>query len=116
MVDVFKVFTLLERGMQMVLNREDFFKRIHDRMPDATSDEDIGFLEDMTDTYNDLERKSKVDGIDWEQRAKDIDNAWREKYKHRFFNGGDRNIPINHNQQPDDDNSARTITVEDLFD
>lgn len=99
----------------MELNREDFFKRIHDRMPDVTSDEDISFLEDMTDTYNALERKSKVDGIDWEQRAKDIDNAWREKYKHRFFNGGDRDVPIYPSRQTEDDISAKTITVEDLF-
>ena len=33
-------------------------------------DEAIGFLEDMADTYNELESKLKGNGDDWEQKYK----------------------------------------------
>lgn len=98
-----------------VLNRDDFFKKIHDRMPAVTSDEDIGFLEDMTDTYNDLENRAKNGADDWERKYHELDNSWREKYKHRFFNGGDRNVPPVGRQQEEDVISSENITVEDLF-
>ena len=117
MVDISKIFTFLERGVKMaILNRDDYFKKLHERMPNATSDEDISFLEDMTDTYNDLENRAIGESEDWKRRFEENDKAWREKYKHRFFNGGDRNIPPVV-RKPDEDSgpSAETITVEDLF-
>lgn len=99
-----------------VLNRDDFFKKIHDRMPDATSDEDIGFLEDMTDTYNDLENRAKADSEDWKRKYEENDKAWRAKYKHRFFNGGDRNVPSSGGGSKDEEEySPDDVTVEDLF-
>lgn len=99
-----------------ILSRDDYFKKLHERMPSTTSDDDISFLEDMTDTYNDLENRANGDSEDWERRYRELDNSWREKYKHRFFNGGDRNIPPA-GRKPDEDNgpSAETITVDDLF-
>lgn len=97
-----------------VLTRDDFFAKIHDHMGNVSSDEDISFLEDMTDTYNDLESRSKGSSEDYERRLKELDNSWREKYKHRFFNGGDRAIPSGNNY-PDPENDPKTITVNDLF-
>ena len=97
----------------MILNRDEFFQRLHDRMPDTTSADDIGFLEDMTDTYNDLENRASTDAENWKKKYEDNDRSWREKYKHRFFNGGDRSYP---NQRPDEEViSSENISVEDLF-
>lgn len=99
-----------------VLSRDDFFKKIHDRMPDATSDDDISFLEDMTDTYNDLENRAKADSEDWKRKYEENDKAWRAKYKHRFFNGGDRSIPVSGGgSKEEEEYSADDVTVEDLF-
>ena len=39
------------------LNREEFFARLHERVGNDSTDEGIKFLEDMTDTYNELEKK-----------------------------------------------------------
>ena len=97
------------------LNRDDFFKRIHERMPDVTSEEDISFLEDMTDTYNDLEHRALNDTEDWKRKYEENDRSWREKYKHRFFNGGDRAVPPKGNEKEEDETSPEEITVEDLF-
>ena len=97
----------------MILNRDEFFQRIHERMPDTTNADDIGFLEDMTDTYNDLENRANTDAENWKKKYEDNDRSWREKYKHRFFNGGDRSVP---NQRPDEDIiSPDNISVDDLF-
>lgn len=99
------------------LNRDDFFKRIHERMPDVTSEEDISFLEDMTDTYNDLENRALNDSEDWKRKYEENDRSWREKYKHRFFNGGDRAVPpmSKKEKEEEDQISPEEITVEDLF-
>ena len=100
-----------------VLPRDEFFNRIKDTLGNDTSEESITFLEDMTDTYNDLEKKANGDGIDWEQKYKENDEAWRKKYQHRFFSGGG----VSNSGNGDDcgggndegDNTPKTI--DDLF-
>lgn len=96
-----------------VLSRDEFFQKLHERMPNANADEDISFLEDMTDTYNDLENRVTNSNVDWERKYKENDAAWREKYKHRFFHGGDRSIPKR--EEEEDKYSSENITFEDLF-
>ena len=68
-----------------VLTRDDFFDRVQKIVGTDTSDDSLTFIEDMTDTYNNLDEKANGDGTDWEQRYKDLDEAWKEKYKKRFF-------------------------------
>ena len=97
----------------MVLNKEEFFDKLHTRLGTDTSDETINFIEDMTDTYNDLEAKAKGDGIDWEKKAKEIDEAWRAKYRHRFFSGSDGGNPNGRDTEREID--REDIRVEDLF-
>ena len=85
-------------------------------MGDDTSDEAISFLEDMTDTYNDLESKANGDGVDWEQKYKDNDAAWKAKYRHRFFSGDNRNVPTEDAiGDSEDGTNPESITVDDLF-
>ena len=77
------------KGEQMsVLNRDDFFSRVQTMAGTDTSDETLGFIEDMTDTYNDLESRANGDGVDWERRYHELDESWKAKYKQRFFSGG----------------------------
>lgn len=98
-----------------VLSRDEFFNRLHERLGCDTSDESISFLEDMTDTFNDLEQRAQNDGINWEQRYNELDRSWRARYRHRFFSG-DAGVP---NQSPSNDPeetyNGETITVDDLF-
>lgn len=99
-----------------ILSRDDFFARLHDRLGDDTSDESISFLEDMTDTFNDLERRSKGDGVDWEKKYYDLDESWKKRYRHRFFAGGDTGAPeTNDNGTTEEEYNAETVTVDDLF-
>lgn len=99
-----------------ILSRDDFFSRIQTMVGDNTSDESIAFIEDMTDTYNDMENRANGDGVDWEQRYHDLDESWKQKYRHRFFSGNGAsnigNAPIEPDENPD---RGRTITINDLF-
>ena len=70
----------------MVKTKEDILKAIKDRIGEDTSDEAIAFLEDITDTLNDYENKTK-DNTDWKAKYEENDKTWRNKYRDRFFNG-----------------------------
>ena len=99
-----------------VLSKDDFFERIKNSVGDDSSDESISFIEDMSDTYNDMERRiNEGDGIDWEQKYKENDAAWKKRYTNRFFNGSTQ-----YNEQKDVDDEKEqydpnSITFNDLF-
>ena len=102
-----------------VLNKDEFFSRLNERMGTDTSEETISFIEDMTDTYNHLESAANGDGVNWEEKYNELDKSWREKYRHRFFSGG----PTSPNQLGDFDEvekekeyeKAENIKIDDLF-
>ena len=102
-----------------VLSRDEYFARLHDRLGADTSEESITFLEDMTDTYNDMESRVNGDGVNWEQKYHDLDESWKARYQHRFFNGGDRGIPNGMTDcdagDDSDDYNPNNVTVENLF-
>lgn len=96
-----------------VLNRDDFFNRIQSIVGTDTSDDSLSFIEDMNDTYNDLESRANGDGVDWQQRYNELDEAWKEKYKKRFFSGGSTIIPKANNEP---DPQPNNVDYDDLFD
>lgn len=94
-----------------VLTREEFITRVNDIIGDDGSDAAISFLEDMTDTYDDLASRTDTD---WEQKYKDLDEAWRKRYTHRFL-GGTNNLRV---EETDDTEVIENteIDIDDLFD
>ena len=101
-----------------ILSREDYFNRLHERIGSDTSEEAITFMEDMTDTYNDMENRTMGDGIDWEQKYHDLDESWKARYQHRFFNGGDRCSSGDSESESGDDGddyNPEEVTVDNLF-
>lgn len=102
-----------------VLNRDDFLTRLREQFNEDSSDEAISFMEDMTDTYNDLEQKAAGDGVDWEQRYKELDESWKKRYTRRFFSSGGGNTFAPGTDPEEDTISAeergKTIKIDDLF-
>ena len=102
-----------------VLSRDEYFARLNDRVGTDTSEESITFLEDMTDTYNDMENRVNGDGVDWEQRYHELDESWKARYQHRFFNGGDRGVPNDmcggSAEDESDEYNPNNVTVDNLF-
>lgn len=104
-----------------VLTREDFVTRVKDRIGEATDDDSIAFLEDMTDTYESLtangadEWKQKYE--DAEKRYQDNDKSWREKYRNRFFDKVEKIKEDVKDDQMEEGSGASgsDMRIEDLF-
>lgn len=69
-----------------IRTREELMNIIKTRIGDDNSDENISFLEDVTDTLDDLENKAVGDSTDWKAKFEENDASWRKKYTERFFN------------------------------
>lgn len=70
-----------------VLDRDNFFNRIRERLGEDDSEEALSYLEDMTDTWDDLERRARREGEEnWEEKYNNLDAEWRKRYMDRFFN------------------------------
>lgn len=94
-----------------VKSKEEIMALIKDKFGEDTSDETLAFLEDISDTFNDLETKASGDGEDWKEKYEQNDKEWREKYKERFFSAE----PTTKDPDPEpEDNSPKTY--EELFD
>lgn len=93
-----------------VLSRDDFINRVHAYIGEDSSDDGISFLEDMTDTIEDYERRT-ADSDDWERRYRELDETWKRRYKHRFLTG--------HSQIDETDETEEIapeeVEIEDLF-
>lgn len=68
-----------------VKNKEEILEAIKTRVGDNTDDETISLLEDVSDTFTDLETRANGDGEDWKTKYKENDKLWRERYTNRFF-------------------------------
>ena len=99
-----------------VLNKEQFFNKINERIGNDTSDDAIAFMEDMADTYNALANSGSASEIEaWKKKYEDNDAAWKKKYTHRFFSGGDINYSPYREDDDDSDFNRQDITIDQLF-
>lgn len=96
-----------------VKSKEDILSAIRERFAEDNSDEVITFIEDVSDTFTDLEDKAKGDGKDWKAEAERIDKEWREKYKARFFSGTKEDAE----DEPEEsyDEPPKSYNYDDLF-
>lgn len=102
----------------MVLGKDAFFEKVNSIIGEKTDDEALSFLEDMQDTYNDMQKRIEdANGQDWKKKYEDNDAMWRAKYKHRW-NSGAVGIP---DEVPEESREieamkrAENITMDDLF-
>lgn len=96
-----------------VLSKEDFLVRLQARIGDDTSDDAMSFIEDITDTFNDLEGKAGTgNDSEWEQKYNDLDKTWREKYKARFFSSNDETQTETSSEETD---NSEVKDYDDLF-
>lgn len=99
-----------------VLNRDEFFTKIRERIGTDGSEEATLFLEDMTDTYNDLESRANNSGGEWERKYHELDESWRNRYRHRFFNGGSTDvIDYREDSKDEDEYDPEEVTIDSLF-
>ena len=95
-----------------VKTREEILESFKTRLGENPDDESISFLEDVTDTLDDFEKRAKGDGTDWKSKFEENDASWRKKYTERFFsNEPEPNPKPEPKQEPDD----TPMTFSDLF-
>ena len=70
-----------------VKSREEILNQINARIGDDNSDEALTLIEDVTDTFAELESRANGDGTDWKAEAERIEKEWRKKYRERFSSG-----------------------------
>ena len=68
-----------------VRTKEELLDLIKGRIGEDTGDEALTLIEDISDTYDDLETKSK-DPENWHEKYNQLDADWRQRYKDRFYN------------------------------
>lgn len=95
-----------------VKTREEILESFKTRLGENPDDESIAFLEDVTDTLNDFEKRANGDGTDWKSKYEENDANWRKKYTERFFSDEPEPNP-NLNQKPEPDDTPKTFS--DLF-
>ena len=89
----------------MVLTKEEFLSKIKERIGENPTDEDISFVEDMTDTIDSLSQ-----GDDWQKKYEENDAMWRKKYTERFF------TPDKESEKENEETKdSEEITIDDLF-
>lgn len=106
-----------------VLNKEELFNKIKERIGDATDEETLTFVEDVTDTFNDLETKATCGGTDWKAKYDELDESWKKKYRDRFFgkveNDGEEHITTPDNALDEQEENVHADgekrSFEDLF-
>lgn len=93
----------------MVRSNEEIISMISQRIGEDNSDEAISLLEDISDTLNDYDARTK-DATDWRKRYEDNDKEWRDKYKERFMSG-DSNDDEDEIEEPE----VKKYTFDSLF-
>lgn len=93
-----------------IKSRDEILSQIKTKFADQTDDDMISFLEDVSDTLDDLESKAS-DTTNWEKKYQDNDAEWRRKYTERFYS------PKEKDEQEDDvtDVPDKPKTFADLF-
>lgn len=95
-----------------VKTREEILESFKTRLGENPDDDSIAFLEDITDTLDDFEKRANVDGKYWKSKYEENDANWRNKYTERFFSDEPEPEP-EPKPEPKPDNTPRTFS--DLF-
>lgn len=96
-----------------VLSKEEFFQALSERVGTDTSENALAFIENMTDTYNHMENEiNGNNGENWQQKYEELDKAWSERYRRRFFTG---TSAIPSEQTATDEAVNERITIDNLF-
>lgn len=90
-----------------ILTEDEYKEAIKNKVGDSTDDADIEFIENMTDTYNDMLAKTNNNEADlWKRKYEDL----QTKYKERFFSSNPNPIA-----EDDEEDKPHILTFDELF-
>ena len=94
-----------------VLSKEEYMEQVRAIVGDNADDESLAFVENMSDTYDDMEQRANNDGEDWKAKYKENDANWRKKYKERFFGGKEKE----EDDEEETEERERKTSFDELF-
>lgn len=97
----------------MVKTKEELLEFLKERFKDSTEDDVLAFLEDLSDTIDDMTARMS-DETDWKTKFEENDKAWREKYRDRFYSAPKEDVDVDFIEP--DTSDEKTYTYDDLFD
>jgi hypothetical protein len=95
-----------------VRTKEELLNDIKGIIGESTDDTSIILLEDISDTFDELESRS-ADTEDWKTKYEENDAEWRRKYTDRFFSADPVDTPDPDPADPGEEKEP--MTFEDLF-
>ena len=98
-----------------VKTKDELLQSVKSVIGESTDDSAITLLEDITDTINDYDAKTKED---WKSKYEELDETWKKKYKDRFFND-DIEIEKEKDEEKEKEKEEKDeieITFNDIFD
>lgn len=99
----------------MVRKKDELLEMLKAKIGDGTSDEDISLIEDVNDTFTDLDTRISEAG-DWKAKYEENDASWRNKYKERFFTKDvSDNAELSDEKDKADEGTHEALKFEDLF-
>lgn len=96
-----------------VRSKQEILDVLKSKFGEDTSDETLAIIEDINDTYDDFETKTK-DTTNWETKYKENDAMWRKKYRDRFFSGVEE-VAEEKDTTGAEDDAPKNLTFENLF-
>ena len=94
-----------------VKTREEILNSLNAIIGENNSDEVLTLIEDVTDTFTELENQNN-DNTNWKEMYENNDKEWREKYRQRFFSKSEDEPDDFLDPEPDD---VKPISFNDLF-
>lgn len=91
----------------MKLEKGELLERLRAFIGDRTDDDALAIIEDVNDSIIE-----PAEGEDWEQRYKENDAMWRERYKARFFDAIEEAVDAVEELTDED---AKGDSIENLF-
>lgn len=94
----------------MILTREDLVSAVRNIFGEDSTDEQISFIENLSDTVSDFEERITTSG-DWKTKYEENDASWRQRYTERFVNPSTTPDKIIEEQKEDiiDDGSPKSF-------
>lgn len=96
-----------------VRTREELLSLIKERVGDSAKDEDLAFIEDLVDTFDDYDERTR-ESKSWEEKYNENDRMWREKYKARFFGASGAGERVE-DAKEDEEEKTEVTSYDELF-
>lgn len=95
----------------MIISREELISAAREIFGEDSTDEQITFIENLSDTVSDFEERITSSG-DWKTRYEENDANWRKRYTERFVNPSATHEEIINKQKEDviDDGAPKSFS------